>query len=84
MIVKPLHDPDVMDRPGKKTGFGLFCDGEDGEQIQTGDEVFWTDPDQGKCSRHLIVQTIEIRQCMSVRIVDVEGGELECFASELS
>jgi len=66
-------------------GYGLFNNGEGGEQIQPGDEVFWTDPDQGKCSRYLTVKSVEIRQsCLSVVITDINGRELECFASELS
>lgn len=61
--------------------------------LAPGDEVTWTDPDDGACSRTLTIGTIEwlesspnpIRDDEDVlRIVDTEGGELECFGRELS
>lgn len=65
--------------------FGLFYDCYGGNQVTPGDEVFWNDPDGGKCSRHLTIHDIEIRkQSLSVIITDVNGDTLECFASELS
>jgi hypothetical protein len=47
------------------------------------DEVFWDDPDEGLCSRSIQIQSIEFHGDM-VRITDVSGDELECYASELS
>ena len=51
--------------------------------LHTDDEVYWTDPDGGKTSRHYTISTIEILGEI-VRIVDRDGSTLECFASELS
>jgi len=48
-----------------------------------GDQVHWTDPDGGKCSRTLTIQSIEWKGSIA-RIIDTDGGELECFANELS
>lgn len=58
--------------------------------LHPGDEVFWTDPDAGACSRYYTIQSIEVSNDMSlgdlttIRIVDVAGDVLECFAGELS
>lgn len=54
------------------------------KHLHTGDEVFWTDPDQGLCSKTITIQTIEVRDCRSIVIIGTDGSELECFASELS
>lgn len=51
--------------------------------LHTGDEVFWEDPDEGECSRHITIQTIEVLGDDVVRIVGKDGSELECFRSEL-
>lgn len=53
------------------------------ERLQPGDEVHWTDPDNGECSRVLRVQSLQVRGDV-VSIVDSEGTDLECFAHELS
>ena len=57
---------------------------EDVEQLDNGDEVFWNDPDEGECSRHIVIQTIEVVGGEMVRITGKDGSELECFADELS
>jgi hypothetical protein len=57
----------------------------DVKKLQPGDEVFWNDPDDGKCSRHYTISKIEVRQTVQTVIIeDVDGDTLECFASELS
>ncbi len=54
-------------------------------KLRPGDEVFWNDPDGGKCSRVYKVQSIEMRVSVcTVIIVDVDGSTVECFAGELS
>jgi len=52
-------------------------------ELHNGDEVFWTDPDEGACSRVYQIKTIEIKGEV-VCITDVNGDSLEAFAHELS
>ncbi len=55
------------------------------KQLHKGDEVFWSDPDKGKCSRTCKIQSIEIRYPVcTVIITEQDGSIFECFASELS
>ena len=56
---------------------------EDIEQLDNGDEVYWTDPDEGACSKHIVIQTITVNGEV-VCITGKDGSELECFAGELS
>jgi len=58
-------------------------DQDDEVQLHSGDEVYWNDPDEGRCSRHLTIQSITFKGDVIV-IVDQEGQTLECFAHELS
>lgn len=54
--------------------------------LQTGDEVKWNDPDEGKCSRIIKILSIEIDGEDSdsiVRIHGVDDDYLECYAHEL-
>ena len=51
--------------------------------LKPGDEVFWTDPDAGICSRPLVISEIELKEDI-VCITDKDGGYLECFSEELS
>ena len=51
--------------------------------LHAGDEVFWTDPDEGACSRTYRISTIKIKGEV-VCITDTDGATLEAFASELS
>lgn len=53
-------------------------------KLRSGDEVFWTDPDRGACSRTYKIATIQVHDDAVVSIVDVDGASLECFAHELS
>jgi hypothetical protein len=53
------------------------------ENLQNGDEVFWTDPDDGIGSRHIVIQSIEIKGEV-VCLYGKDGSELECYAHELS
>ena len=51
--------------------------------LKRGDEVYWNDPDGGRCSRQLKIQEIEF--CADfIRIVDEDGGVLEVLPEELS
>ena len=52
-------------------------------RLRRGDEVFWNDPDEGLCSRYLIIQTIEVKGNIVV-IQEDDGTNLECFAEELT
>jgi outer membrane protein assembly factor BamB len=52
-------------------------------KLRSGDQVHWTDPDGGICSRTFTVQTIKVKGNI-VYITDKSGGYLECFAKELS
>lgn len=53
------------------------------QNLTTGDEVFWTDPDDNICSRYLTIQSIEIVGDV-FRITAKDGDYLEGFISELS
>lgn len=52
-------------------------------KLHSGDQVFWNDPDDGKCSRYYVIQTIEVNGNW-VSIVGKDGSRLECWARELS
>ena len=52
-------------------------------RLRNGDEVFWNDPDEGLCSRYIIIQTIEVKGDIVV-IQEDDGTTLECFAEELT
>jgi hypothetical protein len=52
--------------------------------LQHGDQVYWNDPDNGICSRLLKVRSVkELGDEGAVRIIEIDGGEIECFAHEL-
>jgi hypothetical protein len=51
--------------------------------LHTGDEVLWTDPDGGLCSRSIVILLIEIRAGI-VHITGDDGYVLECLPGELS
>lgn len=53
------------------------------KKLHPGDEVHWTDPDEGLCSRTMTIQSIEVKGDI-VCIQDKNGDVLECFAKELS
>ena len=53
--------------------------------LRVGDQVYWTDPDNGECSGYFIIK--EIWQAKSSDIFFLEnehGSELEAFRHELS
>ena len=52
-------------------------------KLQRGDEVLWSDPDDGICTRMLTVQRVTIQGDV-VTIHATDGDYLECFAHELS
>ena len=51
--------------------------------LQPGDEVHWTDPDGGLCSRDFVIAEIHIQGDERVSIVSVEGDDLEAYPREL-
>jgi len=51
--------------------------------LKNGDEVTWTDPDNGTCTKTITIHEIHIKSGI-VCITDTNGDYLECFASELS
>lgn len=53
------------------------------KKLHQGDEVFWNDPDEGLCSRTLKIHSIELRFPNVVKIEEVDGSVVECFAREL-
>ena len=53
------------------------------QQLRPGDQVHWDDPDNGLCSKTITIQEIEATGDI-VHITDISGGELECYAKELS
>lgn len=53
------------------------------KKLHPGDEVFWTDPDGGACSKSIIILEIEVKGNV-VCILGKDGGYLECLAKELS
>lgn len=53
------------------------------KKLNPGDEVFWTDPDEGICSKVYTIHSIEVRGSVVI-IRDTDGSELECFTEELS
>lgn len=59
--------------------------------LQSGNVVHWNDPDNGICSRTLKIKTIEVMEDEEendedhvLSIIDEDGSELDCLASELS
>jgi hypothetical protein len=51
--------------------------------LHSGDQVQWTDPDAGLCSRIVTIQTIEHPEPGVVRITEPDGSVLECLIREL-
>ena len=57
---------------------------EEAKALRPGTRVFWDDPDDGICSKYLVIQLIEWPGDDDVvRITCENGSELECFAQEL-
>jgi len=52
--------------------------------LQSGDQVTWTDPDNGLCSRTLTIQHIQYLPGGIVQITDSFGGYVEAYFRELS
>lgn len=54
------------------------------EALRVGDKVFWSDPDQGFCSRLLTIQAISVCPIDDdVELIDHNGGYIGCPFSEL-
>lgn len=51
-------------------------------KLRKGDEIFWNDPDGGKCSRCYTIADIKYSGDM-VKITDVSGDYIECLLSEI-
>lgn len=57
--------------------------------LHTGDEVFWNDPDEGACSKYIVIRSVEYHgergdpDCI-IHLSAEDGSDLECFAHELS
>lgn len=51
-------------------------------ELHKGDEVTWNDPDEGRCTRTIIINTVEIDEDV-VKITDPNGDYLECLIGEL-
>lgn len=52
--------------------------------LHSGDEITWNDPDDGLCTKTLVIQSIEYLSNDVVRITDKNGGVLEAYLNELS
>lgn len=52
-------------------------------KLGAGDKVFWSDPDNGACSRDIVIQSIEMIG-ETVIVCGTDGTALECFSEELS
>lgn len=55
---------------------------DEARRLGPGDEVFWNDPDDGACSRAVVIQTIEHREDV-VLIREPSGAVIEAFVWEL-
>lgn len=53
------------------------------KRLHPGDEVLWTDPDDGVCSKTITILKITVNGDV-VCITGTDGSDLECFARELS
>ena len=53
------------------------------KKLQAGDEVHWTDPDQGLCSKTIKILAIEKVGNVAI-IAGDDGSMLQCYARELS
>jgi hypothetical protein len=53
------------------------------KELHPGDEVFWNDPDEGTCSKNIIILEISTKGDI-VCITGDDGADLECFAHELN
>ena len=51
--------------------------------LKSGDEVFWSDPDEETCSRVLHIATIDILDPICI-ITEKNGTVVECLIEELS
>jgi protein involved in polysaccharide export with SLBB domain len=56
---------------------------EEALRLHPGDEVRWTDPDAGACSKIIKIASIEAIDD-AFCVVDEDGSVLECFPEELS
>jgi len=55
--------------------------------LHNGDEVYWNDPDEGLCSKYIVIRHITLMDETDDPIICItsnDGDDLECFAHELS
>lgn len=52
------------------------------KKLHQGDQVFWSDPDNGTCSRILTIQTITVVGDV-ITIMEPDGSVVEAYAREL-
>ena len=53
--------------------------------LQPGDQVYWSDPDEGTCSRLLTICSIDFKEDGNVvEIMEPNGRVVECYVRELS
>lgn len=52
-------------------------------RLGPGDKVRWTDPDEGACSRDIVIRSCEVIDD-AFCIVDEDGSVVECLPEELS
>lgn len=52
-------------------------------KLHSGDEVYWSDPDEGATSRVYTIRTLKVIGKIVV-LEDFDGSSLDCFAKELS
>ena len=53
------------------------------QQLKPGIRVFWQDPDNGACSRYVVIKHVEFHGEI-VRLQESDGAVIECFLNELS
>ena len=61
---------------------------EQAKELHCGDEVFWNDPDEGRCSRIYKIACItmppDLQKDDPIWIEDEDGSHIACYADELS
>ena len=74
-----VEEGDISDDPN------AVCDCGDCDlcvRYRVGDEVFWTDPDEGKCSGYYHIMKIHSDEIVFLK--NDEGSEVDAFVHELS
>lgn len=54
-------------------------------ELRHGDQVYWSDPDNGLCSGILTIGDISVNvETGAIVITDITGDDIECWPEELS